>query len=333
MTHYPVLQRNAVSMNYPKRKTTKKELMKKIKYRIQTAIKLLPLIACFSACTAAEEPAAEAEPVVQTEQVQEAEPAAPAESAEEPADQTAPEGILKTYFLTCTGAVVPGDFTEDVWDDSEFMEGFRKAELLCEDPLTLEGGLPEWSASEDCYEETEVSFDTLQESFLPEKEGLYSVELVGADIYGNASVAKVYVLYIPEKAPTKWLEADGLQRAKAEEAFAKVNEQRVLHGRNALSWNETLYELACVRAGEISTSFSHQRPDGSYVGDVIIRQYGASGCGENLAENYRSVTNLINGWLGSAEHKENMLDSRFTQGAMACECRNGVYYWVNLFWQ
>lgn len=44
--------------------------------------------------------------------------------------------------------------------------------------------------------------------------------------------------------------------------------------------------------------------------DVIIGQYGASGCGENIASNYQSITNLINGWLNSQGHKENMLNER-----------------------
>ncbi len=125
----------------------------------------------------------------------------------------------------------------------------------------------------------------------------------------------------------------GFDRGKAEEAFSKVNEQRNINGVSSLAWDETLYELACVRAQELVSSFSHQRPDGSYVGDVIIGQYGASGCGENVAAHYKSVTNLINGWLNSEGHKENLLDSRFTAGVMACYCHEGSYYWVNLFKQ
>ena len=125
----------------------------------------------------------------------------------------------------------------------------------------------------------------------------------------------------------------GFDRRKAEEAFTKVNEQRAANGVSELTWDENLYELACTRAKEIATSFSHQRPDGTYVGEVIIGQYGAYGCGENIASNYRSVTNLINGWLNSQEHKENMLDSRFTSGTIGCYSYNGTYYWVNLFRQ
>lgn len=125
----------------------------------------------------------------------------------------------------------------------------------------------------------------------------------------------------------------GFDRGKAEEAFRKVNEKRSDNGVALLIWDESLYELACIRAQEIVTDFSHQRPDGSYVGDVMIGQYGATGCGENIASNYKSTDNLINGWLNSQGHKENMLNSQFTAGVMACYSHNGCYYWVNLFKQ
>ena len=260
-------------------------------------------------------------------------------------DVKAPEGTLKTCFFVSSEEIVPGNFTENVSDESEFVEGFRNVELICDNPTDFELVIPEWSMETDCYEENNVSANTLQASVLPEKDGLYSMEIVGTDIYGNASVAKVYVLYLTETGKPQWLKEqpvqeaqtenvkNGFERAKAEEAFAAVNQQRTANGLHELVWNESLYELACIRAQEIVMNFSHQRPDGSYVGDVIIRQYGAGGCGENIAENYRSVTNLVGGWMNSQGHKENILNERFTSGVMACYCHEGNYYWVNLFQQ
>ena len=128
-------------------------------------------------------------------------------------------------------------------------------------------------------------------------------------------------------------ESSFFDRTKAEEAFKKVNETRRANGVAALAWEESLYDLACTRAEEIVTKFSHERLDGSYVGDVMIRQMGAQGCGENIASNYQSVTNLVNGWMNSDGHRENLLNTGFYAGAIACYCHNGTCYWVNLFWQ
>lgn len=296
---------------------------------------------------------------------------------QEESDTEAPEGILKGHFLIATQKVTPGDFVENVADVSKVTEGFRNIRMLYGEEQTKERlkiGIAEldkteteldlekifdltWETASDCYEEKNISNESLESTFEPSENGVYEMEVVASDSYGNASVAKVYVLY--DKAETTLAEFEnyvakmsakaeseanqqsqseaaqknGFDRGKAEEAFAKVNEQRAANGVQALVWDESLYDLACVRAKEIVSNFSHQRPDGSYIGDIMISQYGASGCGENIASNYKSTSNLVNGWLNSQGHKENMLNSRFTAGVMACYCYNGSYYWVNLFKQ
>ena len=116
----------------------------------------------------------------------------------------------------------------------------------------------------------------------------------------------------------------GFDRAKAEEEFALVNQQRSENGVATLTWDEGMYELACVRAQECVQNFSHTRPDGTLVSDTYLY-------GENLAMNYKSTTNLINGWMNSPGHRGNILNSDYTKGVMACYLCDGVYYWVNLF--
>lgn len=295
----------------------KKNLIKKKFYAV---VGLWIVMACFSACSDL--------------------------SSECEQDQKAPEGILLTCFFAGSEAIMPESFITNVTDESPVTKGFRNVQLLSDDPTDFEIGIPEWTVEKDCYEEAGVDGKELLESFAAEKDGLYSMEVVCADSYGNASVAKVYVLFVTEELSAPWMEEPvkenkdsensvftGFDRVRAEQAFTEVNNQRTASGLQPLSWDESLYDLACTRAREIVSSFSHQRPDGSYVGDVIIRQYGASGCGENIAANYRSVTNLINGWMSSAGHRETMLDVRFSMGVMACYCHEGTYYWVNLFKQ
>lgn len=112
---------------------------------------------------------------------------------------------------------------------------------------------------------------------------------------------------------------DGLNRALAEEAFGYVNQQREENGLSALAWDESIYELACVRAQEIASSFSHTRPDGTEVafGENIARCNGAQA--------------VVNGWMNSEGHRDNILTSYYNIGVMACYCSQGNEYWVNLF--
>ena len=285
------------------------------------------------------------------------------------ADKTAPEGVLKGNFLVAWERIIPGDFVEKITDSSEFTEGFRNIRLIYkakEVEEILKKAIGEiditreeidfteifrlnWDASKDCFEEQGVKESVLEKHFEPEENGLYEMEVVAVDAFGNASVAKVFVLYDSKTMTRAELETyveeqisqqsvsiqsqNGLNRTKAEEAFAQVNVKRAENGVEMLVWDESIYELAAVRAQEIVSSFSHQRPDGSYVGDVMLGQYGFSGCGENIAENYKSVTNLVNGWMSSEGHRENLLNSQFSAGVMACYCYNGSCYWVNLFRQ
>ena len=129
---------------------------------------------------------------------------------------------------------------------------------------------------------------------------------------------------ISDSASDSSTPADAFDRAKAEEEFALVNQKRAENGSEPLTWDESMYELACVRAQECVQSFSHTRPDGTIVTET--HQYG-----ENLAKNFKSTTNLINGWMNSPGHRDNLLNPEYTRGVMACYYSGGIYYWVNLF--
>lgn len=119
---------------------------------------------------------------------------------------------------------------------------------------------------------------------------------------------------------------------KAKEAFDLVNQQRVEHGLNALAWDDSIYDFACQRATHIVNNFSHYMPDGTYATDYLVYNIGGSnGFGENIAENYKSTTNLINAWMNSSGHRGAILNSVWNYGVMACYYCNGSYYWVNLF--
>lgn len=123
---------------------------------------------------------------------------------------------------------------------------------------------------------------------------------------------------------------DGLDRAKAEEAFALVNQQRSENGLGALTWNDSLYDLACTRAQEIVQTFSHTRPDGTDI-NTSIHALGFSGTGENIARYGNSASDAVNSWMNSEGHRRNILDADWVYSAMACYRCNGKYYWVNLF--
>ena len=112
-------------------------------------------------------------------------------------------------------------------------------------------------------------------------------------------------------------QSNGYDRDRAVQAFEAVNEQRAAAGIAPLAWDEGMYETSCQRASEIVNDFSHNGCPSNY--------------GENIAENFKSISNLINAWMNSPGHQKNILNANYSAGAMGCYYYNGTYYWVNNF--
>jgi uncharacterized protein YkwD len=117
----------------------------------------------------------------------------------------------------------------------------------------------------------------------------------------------------------------------AQQVFALVNQARSDAGYPALTWNDTLATAGDVRAKEIVINFSHARPDGT--GFPTASDGLADG--ENIAagRNYNTAQAVMDAWMASEGHKNNLLGVSwdYTITAISCYCVNGCYYWVEDF--
>lgn len=107
-----------------------------------------------------------------------------------------------------------------------------------------------------------------------------------------------------------------------------VNIEREKEGLKPLSYYNAGQVAADIRAQEIIESFSHTRPDGSTCFTVLegIDYWGA---GENIAIGYRSPEHVMEGWMNSQGHKENILRSHFTHLIVGYD--EDAKAWVQLF--
>ena len=104
-----------------------------------------------------------------------------------------------------------------------------------------------------------------------------------------------------------------------------VNEEREKQGLEPLDVDENLMELARIRAEELEEKFSHERPDGTHAAQVF------SG-GENIAGDYTSPSAVMEAWMGSEGHRNNILRERFHYIGVSCyQDANGDLHWVQLF--
>ncbi len=110
------------------------------------------------------------------------------------------------------------------------------------------------------------------------------------------------------------------------EVLNQVNVQRAEAGLSALTMDEELLNAAMLRAAELSILFDHTRPTGN---DCYTASNKMSG--ENIACGQRSASEVMNSWMDSPDHRENILRQSFKSVGIGCFKVGGVYYWVQCF--
>ena len=97
------------------------------------------------------------------------------------------------------------------------------------------------------------------------------------------------------------------------DVLALVNEERSKAGLGALEWGTTCEEAANVRARELMSSYSHTRPDGSAWSTACPIPESGGMSGENLNASNAAVSpeTTVASWMGSPEHRANILNPDF----------------------
>ncbi|MBQ2751625.1 MAG: CAP domain-containing protein, partial [Oscillospiraceae bacterium] len=118
------------------------------------------------------------------------------------------------------------------------------------------------------------------------------------------------------------------QISDTEELAMKVidltNAEREKHGLHPFEVDGELIELAQIRAEDVSTKYSHERPDGTRVSKT-------HGCGENVGAK-KSVEKQVTSWMSSEGHRTNILLERYQSIGVGCyQAENGRTYWVQIF--
>lgn len=94
----------------------------------------------------------------------------------------------------------------------------------------------------------------------------------------------------------------------------------------AVTWNNLLENAAKAHSDDMNNNsrFSHQGSDGSTAGERITRAgYNWRTYGENIARGYPDEEAVINGWLASDGHCQNIMSANFTEMAVA---KSGSYW-------
>jgi uncharacterized protein YkwD len=129
---------------------------------------------------------------------------------------------------------------------------------------------------------------------------------------------------------------DGIKQ----EMLAAINEARStarLCGATTFSaavpvtWNDDIAEAAYKHSADMATNhyFSHTGSDGSSPATRISQEgYHWSALGENIAYGYPTVEDVIQGWLGSEGHCQNIMSPTFTEIGAAIAGNTNASYWT-----
>lgn len=125
---------------------------------------------------------------------------------------------------------------------------------------------------------------------------------------------------------------DDLDDGFAEQVTELVNKERQKAGVGSVTLDDELSLAAQTRAEEIAIEFSHDRPDGSSCFTVLTDQgITYTSTGENIASGQSTAKQVMNDWMGSAGHKNNIIRKSFSRMGVGCYTVNGTQYWVQLF--
>jgi uncharacterized protein YkwD len=132
--------------------------------------------------------------------------------------------------------------------------------------------------------------------------------------------------------PAKMLTAEELD-AYAGKVHELINAEREAAGAAALEYREDVAEAAQIRAKELVTQYTHDRPDGgrffTVLDDCGIERAAS---GENIYSSPYTPESAVEGWMASDGHRATLLKDKYTAtGVGVYQSENGTLHWVQLF--
>ncbi len=120
-----------------------------------------------------------------------------------------------------------------------------------------------------------------------------------------------------------------------QEVLALINQNRRRGGCESLTLDRRLIQAAFGHAADMARRdyFAHESPNGDGPGDrVADAGFQWSRYGENIARGPSSAYEVVDGWMHSPEHRENIMDCRFQEmGIGLAFGSDKESYWVQDF--
>ena len=97
------------------------------------------------------------------------------------------------------------------------------------------------------------------------------------------------------------------------ELLTLTNKERLAAGLTPYSTFPALQQAAETRTAELTSLYSHTRPDGTECFTVLTQnKLGYRSAGENIAAGQSTSAQVTSAWLNSDGHRENIMDEKFS---------------------
>ncbi|WP_299602644.1 CAP domain-containing protein [uncultured Aquimarina sp.] len=119
----------------------------------------------------------------------------------------------------------------------------------------------------------------------------------------------------------------------ADAILTLVNQHRQSQGLSPLSKNNTAEQLAIDHTRYMISVEQINHDDFAQRSDALNDQENATASAENVARFYQNAQSVVDGWLNSSGHKDNIEGNYTYTGIAAIKDENGRYYYTQLFYR
>ena len=151
-------------------------------------------------------------------------------------------------------------------------------------------------------------------------------------IFSLLTAAFLILLASNVYAAAAWKDDATVSKNFAQEVLDLVNIERRKENLQPLKLARDLNHYAQIRAKEITKKFSHTRPSGYSCFSVIPKPYRM--VGENIAAGQKSSREVVEAWMNSPSHRENIMNPKFRElgvGYLYMPNLKYKHYWAQFF--
>lgn len=159
----------------------------------------------------------------------------------------------------------------------------------------------------------------LHNMFVPHEHNNYKARLLHTDVLSVFLIAALLINFILNQ-PYSGQVLGYATDITVEKLFQLTNEQRAKNGLTPLTYNDQLANAAAEKAKDMFSKnyWAHYSPDGATPWTFILNSgYKYEYAGENLAKNFMFSDGVVNAWMDSPSHRENILRKEYTEVGFA----------------